>query len=96
MLQDTDGAANPFFSPDGQWIAFFSEGWLRKISVHGGVPVDLAEVSLNRGGTWPRDDLIVFAPTFNTPLMKLPASGGTPERSDQFWATAVTSAWSSM
>src|SRR5262249_11994723 len=31
-LSGTDGAANPFFSPDGQWIAFFTGRQLKKIS----------------------------------------------------------------
>ena len=32
LLPETDGADGPFFSPDGQWIAFFSSGKLKKIS----------------------------------------------------------------
>src|SRR4029077_6574347 len=33
LLPETDGAASPFFSPDGQWIAFFASEKLKKISV---------------------------------------------------------------
>jgi Tol biopolymer transport system component len=32
-LAGTEGAASPFFSPDGQSIAFFAEGQLKKVSV---------------------------------------------------------------
>jgi serine/threonine-protein kinase len=35
-LAGTDGARNPFFSPDGQWIGFFANGILKKVSVFGG------------------------------------------------------------
>src|SRR5260370_39457978 len=41
----TEGAASPFFSPDGQWIAFYADGELKKIAVQGGAPVTLAEAS---------------------------------------------------
>src|SRR5687768_258746 len=30
-----EGSA-PFFSPDGKWVGFFSDGGLRKVSVDGG------------------------------------------------------------
>ena len=35
-ISGTDGASDPFFSPDGQWIGFFADGKLKKISVNGG------------------------------------------------------------
>jgi len=41
LLTGTEGAASPFFSPDGQWIAFFAQGKLKKISVTGGAAVTL-------------------------------------------------------
>ncbi len=34
----TDGAANPFFSPDGQWVGFWSDGQLKKIAADGSGP----------------------------------------------------------
>jgi dipeptidyl aminopeptidase/acylaminoacyl peptidase len=41
-LAGTEGAAGPFFSPDGQWLGFFADGKLKKIAVTGGAPVTLA------------------------------------------------------
>jgi len=35
-LSGTEGARDPFFSPDGEWIAFFADGKLKKVSVSGG------------------------------------------------------------
>src|SRR5207249_404922 len=49
-LAGTDGADRPFFSPDGQWIAFFADGKLKKISVTGGAAVTLCDAADNRGG----------------------------------------------
>ena len=37
-LVGTEGAANPFVSPDGRWIGFWSGGALRKVAVDGGGP----------------------------------------------------------
>ena len=61
-LTGTEGAANPFFSPDGQWIAFFAGGKLKKISTTGGAPVNLCDARAGRGGTWTDDDTIIFTP----------------------------------
>ena len=36
LLPGTENAADPFFSPDGQWIGFFADGKMKKISVQGG------------------------------------------------------------
>jgi serine/threonine-protein kinase len=35
ILAGTEGAVDPFFSPDGQWIGFFSGQKLKKISLQG-------------------------------------------------------------
>ena len=41
----TEGAhGSPFYSPDGQWLGFFSQGKLKKIAVGGGEPVALTDV----------------------------------------------------
>ncbi len=78
-LPGTEGAYDPFFSPDGQWIGFFSNGKLRKVSVRGGIAIPLADSVESRSGAWVEEQTIVFVPTFGSPLMRLPAGGGTPE-----------------
>ncbi len=86
MLPGTDGAANPFFSPDGQWIGFFADGRLKKVSVQGGNPIALCEAPGSRGAAWGPDDMIVFSPAFTSGLMRISAAGGqaqtltTPDR----------------
>ena len=37
-LPQTEGAHNPFFSPDGKSVGFFTEGKLKKVPIEGGVP----------------------------------------------------------
>jgi eukaryotic-like serine/threonine-protein kinase len=81
-LAGTDGAVGPFFSPDGQWLGFFSAGKLRKIAVTGGAPVKLADAPSSRGGSWAEDGTIVFAPVTGSGggLWRVPAEGGTAVR----------------
>ena len=78
-LPGTDGAASPFFSPDGQWVGFFADGKLKKISVTGGAAITLCDSPVGFGGTWAPDDTIIFADLTVRGLSRISASGGTPE-----------------
>ena len=55
----TEGGTYPFFSPDGQWIGFFADGKMKKISVQGGAPVTLCPTPAT--GTQPRLEVIAPA-----------------------------------
>ena len=74
----TQDARDLFFSPDGEWIAFFDSQRLQKVSVHGGAPMPLANCSQDRGGVWLDDGTIVFSADATRPLSRLPQAGGTP------------------
>jgi serine/threonine-protein kinase len=94
-LAGTEDATYPFFSPDGQWIAFFAGGKLKKVSVTGGAPLNLCDAPSGRGGAWADDDTIVFAPaaTPNTRLMRVSASGGAASAAAAFGEGGVTQRW---
>ena len=80
-LLGTEGARSPFFSPDGQWIAFFAAGKLQKVSVSGGATITLCDARLSRGGAWGPDGTILFTPD-GTPgggLSRVSAEGGACE-----------------
>jgi serine/threonine-protein kinase len=77
-MPGTEGADQPFFSPDGQWIGFFAEGKLKKVSVTGGAPLTLCDASGARGGTWGTDNSIIFAPSAASALLRVSADGGNP------------------
>jgi serine/threonine-protein kinase len=77
-LPGTDGAAWPFFSPDGQWLGFYVRGRLNKISVEGGAVVPLAEMGTFAGASWGEDGNIIVADTTKG-LERVPSGGGPPE-----------------
>jgi Tol biopolymer transport system component len=76
LLEGTDGADQPFFSPDAAWIAFFADGQLKKVSVRGGAPVVLCDVSSPRGASWVEQDTIVAALINTAGLWRVAAEGG--------------------
>ena len=79
VLSGTEVSRNPFFSPDGEWIAFFAGGKLKKVSVQGGAVVTLCDAADDRGGSWGEGDRIVFAQIPRQGLSRVSAAGGTPE-----------------
>jgi Tol biopolymer transport system component len=83
LIAGTEGPTlEPFFSSDGKWIAYASpaDKKLKKISVNGGAPVVLCNLSssLPVGGSWNDDNTIVFG-QLPGPIMLVSANGGTPE-----------------
>jgi eukaryotic-like serine/threonine-protein kinase len=60
-LTDTQGAAFPFWSPDGQHVAFFSGGLLKTTKPGSGVVQTICQAANGRGGTWSRQGEILFA-----------------------------------
>jgi serine/threonine protein kinase/Tol biopolymer transport system component len=78
-IPDSEGTTFPFFSPNGDWIAFFSQGKLKKAPSNGGVPVVICEVPTFFGGTWtPQDVIVVAVPNYG--LASVPAGGGSLQK----------------
>jgi len=78
-LSGTENASDPFFSPDGQWIGFFADGKLKKISIQGGAAVTLCDSPSDLGGSWGDDGTIVFTPD-HVALSKVSSAGGRPQQ----------------
>jgi serine/threonine-protein kinase len=89
----TEGAADPFFSPDGQWIGFWALGKLKKISVLGGAAVVLCDTPAMRGATWGEDGNIIAELNVSGGLSRIPAAGGTPQPVTKLAAGEVTHRW---
>jgi len=90
-LPGTDGARDPFFSPDGHWVAFFANGKLKKISLQGGPAIALCEVPLGGGGSWGEDGNIVAA--FDLWLSRVPSAGGKPAPVTQLAPGEIVHRW---
>jgi Tol biopolymer transport system component len=98
QLAGTEGAGQPFWSPDSRLLAFFAAGRLKKLLIAGGQPIEICETGEGRGGTWNRDDVIVFKserPETEEPgnrgLQRVPAGGGIPAAATAVDAPDVTS-----
>jgi len=92
-LAGTQGAYPPFFSPDGQWVAFFTPGKLQKISVEGGSTITLCDASSGRGGSWGEDGNIIAALNFTGGLPRIPSAGGPPTIVTDLQNGEVTHRW---
>jgi serine/threonine-protein kinase len=78
-IAGSEGGEGPFLSPDGRWVGFFVDGWLKKVPIEGGRPTTLCQAStLHRGAAWTGDGRIVFSPLPDSALLVVADSGGTP------------------
>jgi len=84
-LIGTEGARQPFWSPDSEFIGYFAGRKLRRIGVAGGVSTALTDAGMSpRGGSWGVDGTILFVPDWSEPLFRVSESGGKPEPVTQF------------
>ena len=78
-IPGTQGARGPFFSPDGEWVGFFAESKLKKVSLRAGHVQDVCDVPSAHGGIWGLDDTIFFSMSHTSGLSWVSADGGSPE-----------------
>ena len=77
-IPGTEGGAFPFWSPDSRFIGFFAAGKLKKVAIAGGPPTVLCDAPAGRGGSWSRDNVILFAPSRPPGLLRVSSAGGAP------------------
>jgi Tol biopolymer transport system component len=98
-LAGTQGANAPFFSPDGQWVAFFTTGKLQKISVEGGSAITLCDANagvialVGNSGSWGEDGNIIAALSYAGGLSRIPSAGGQPTKVTDLQNGEVTHRW---
>jgi len=92
-LSGTEGAAQPFWSPDGTAVGFFADGRLKRIDLESGSVRVLADSPVSRGGTWSREGVIVYSPMINSALLRVSANGGTPVPVTTLIPGEVTHRW---
>ena len=94
FLPGTQGGADAFFSPDGQWICFFSGSQFKKIAVQGGAPVLSGSVTAPvLGASWGAGDNLIVAMGAAFPLYRIPPDGGAPQRFTRLDAGDFSHRW---
>ncbi len=78
VLPGTEGARQPFFSPDGEWVGFHASGELQRVSVSGGAPIAIADLPPGRthGASWGTDGTILYSA--GGMVHRVAAAGGDP------------------
>jgi eukaryotic-like serine/threonine-protein kinase len=67
--------AEPIFSPDGEWVAFWTNGDLKKVPVAGGSPVMIGPAQTPFGASWV-GDRILLGQTTPRGIVEFPSGGG--------------------
>ena len=75
----TEGATMPFFSPDGQWVGFFTASRMKKVPVEGGSVVEITSVTDGAGATWGTDGYIYLGRYWRGGLSRVLQNGGKSE-----------------
>jgi serine/threonine protein kinase/Tol biopolymer transport system component len=79
QIPETDGASCPFWSPDSRSVAYSAHRGLYRVVASGGPPkLICSDCNADRGGTWGRSGVILFAPDSNVGLFRVDANGGSP------------------
>ncbi len=76
-LANTEGAAGPTFSPDGEWVAFRTSIGVQRVPASGGPALPVVESTSVFGLHWGANDTIVYSDDGD--LYRIASSGGTPE-----------------
>ncbi len=77
-LRHIPQGGNPFFAPDGRWVAFTGEWKLQKLSLVDEGTRTICNVPDLRGASWGDADSILYAPSFSSGLWMVSSQGGTP------------------
>jgi Tol biopolymer transport system component/predicted Ser/Thr protein kinase len=77
-LPGTEGALNPFWSPDSRSLGFFADTKLKRIDLGGGQPQSVAALAnaATVQGAWSEQGVILFNPSAVSALSRVPASAG--------------------
>jgi Tol biopolymer transport system component len=95
QLPGTEGAENPFWSPNSKHIGFFAGNKLKKIDVNGGGPIDICDAVMaprNGGGSWNQEGVILFTSAEGR-LQKVSSEGGTPIAVTELQETDASHRW---
>ncbi|HKI26542.1 MAG TPA: protein kinase [Candidatus Sulfotelmatobacter sp.] len=92
-IPGTESATGPFFSPDGQWLGFFADQKLKKVSVSGGSALTLADVAFPLGASWDSHGMITFAPSVGSAIREVAEAGGASQPLTRLGRGEITHRW---
>ncbi len=75
-LAGTDGAEQPFFSPDGERVGFFAGGQLKRLDLESGLVQTVAPVADPRGGAWTSEGDFVVSVNAASSIVRISAKSG--------------------
>jgi eukaryotic-like serine/threonine-protein kinase len=78
-IAGTEGMYEAFWSPDGRQIGVFGDGKLRRVDVTSNASATICSVGDARGATWSPQGTILIASGPSSPILRVPATGGTPQ-----------------
>jgi Tol biopolymer transport system component len=76
QFADSQGAHDPFWSPDSRSVAYFKQNALWVAGIGGGESRYLCPAWNAMGGSWGADGTILFAADFGRAIYRIPATGG--------------------
>ncbi len=78
-IPGTANAAQPYFSPDGRWLAFESNGYEQKVRLDGSAPVAIGKANGVNGADWTSgNEIVLGAQGAFHGLSHMSAAGGEP------------------
>jgi Tol biopolymer transport system component len=80
LVAGSEGASNPFWSPDSRSLGFFAAGKMKKIAVDGGAPQTISDAPIGPWvtATWGATDTILLTGYEKPGVYRVDANGGTP------------------
>ncbi len=82
-IPGTEGAFHPVFSPNGDWVAFFTGDKLRKVLYAGSEPVTLCEVRNPFSMTWESESSLLVAADEGGEIRRVDAGSGSSTKLHQ-------------
>jgi len=93
LVPGTENATYPLWSPDGESLAFFSAGKLRRVALSGGPVLDICNAARFRGGSWGARGIILAPDVTNGIFRVAPNTGSTPVQITAVAADQTTNRW---
>jgi Tol biopolymer transport system component len=80
LVAGSEGASNPFWSPDSRSLGFFATGKMKRVGVDGGAPRTICDAPVGPWviATWGADDTILVTGYEKRGVYRVGADGGTP------------------